>query len=101
LTKFFQKGDILDKEDRLAERADDREDKYLQIITKARNEAEKDENDKLVTELDIIYEEVTDKIEDINNEQKQKVLDSQLEALEKEIKVYGGAIEKVKKLVVK
>ena len=90
---------FLDKKDYLAERAGDREDRYLQTITKARNEAKKDGNDKIVTEL--VKSTINDKIEDIIKEKRQKVLDSQLEALGKEITTSGEAIEKFKELVVK
>jgi hypothetical protein len=41
-----------------------------------------------------------DKIEYIEKERRQMVLDSQIWALEQEIEVYSEAIEKVKKLVV-
>ena len=87
---------FLDKKDYLAERAGDREDRYLQTITKARNEAEKDGNDKLVTEL--VKSTINDKIDLIDKERRQNVLDSQLEALEKEITTYGEATEKFKEL---
>jgi len=91
----------LSDEEQLAEHAGDREDRYIQAITKARNAAENKGDQKTVEQLDQIYDEITDKIEDIDKERRQKVLDSQIEALEKEIKVYGEAIQKVKGLVMK
>lgn len=45
-----------------------------------------------------LYDEIQDKIEDIDTQRRQKVIDSQIWALEKEIEVYGEAIEKVKAL---
>ena len=83
----------------LAKRAGDREDRYLQAISKARNAAELAGDQKTVETLDQIYDEITDKIEDIDKERRQKVVESQIWALEQEIKVYSEAIEKVKVLV--
>ena len=48
-----------------------------------------------------LYDEIKDRIEDIAEERRQKVIDSQIWALEKEIEIYGEAIEKIKALVVK
>jgi hypothetical protein len=87
--------------DRLAERAAYREDKYLQAITKAREAAEKANDRETVTKLVELYDEIQDKIEDIDKERRQKVLDSQIWALETEIEVYDEALDKVKALVVK
>jgi hypothetical protein len=50
----------LDNEDQLAERAGDKEDRYLQTITKARNAAEREGDQKTVEQLDRIYDEITD-----------------------------------------
>ena len=83
----------------LAKRAGDREDRYLQAISKARNAAELAGDQKTVETLDQIYDEITDKIGDIDKKRRQKVQDSQLWALEREIEVYVEAIEKVKVLV--
>jgi hypothetical protein len=60
-------------EGQLAERAGDREDRYLQTITKARNAAEQAGDQKTVEILDQIYDEIRDKIEDIDKERRQKV----------------------------
>ena len=89
----------MDKEDQLAELAGDREDRYLQAISKARNAAEQAGDQNKVVNLDRIYDETSEKIDLIDKERRQKVLDSQLEALEKEITTYGEAIEKFKELV--
>ena len=83
----------------LAKRAGDREDRYLQAISKARNAAELAGDQKTVEKLEEIYDEIKNKIEDIDKERRQKVVDSQIWALEQEIKVYSEAIEKVKVLV--
>lgn len=91
----------MDKEDQLAERAGDREDSYLQAISKARNAVEQAGDQKTVVHLDRIYDETSEKIDLIDKERRQKVLDSRLEALEKEIEVYGEAIQKLIVLVVK
>ena len=88
-------------EDRLAERAGDREDRYLQALTKARNEAEKVYDLETIAKLEKLYEETIDKIEGIDNKRRQKVVKSQIWALEQEIGVYSEAIEKVRVLVVK
>jgi tRNA A37 N6-isopentenylltransferase MiaA len=101
LTKNNQRGDFLDSVDRLAERAANREDKCLQAITKAREAAEKANDRETVVKLVELYDEIQDKTEDIETQRRQKVIDSQIWALEKEIEVYGEAIEKVKALVVK
>ena len=61
----------------------------------------KQENKKTVVHLDRIYDETSEKIDLIEKERRQKVLDSQLEALGKEITTSGEAIEKFKELVVK
>lgn len=98
MTKNSQKGDFLDNTDRLAEHAAYREDKYLQAITKAREAAEKANDREIVVKLVELYDEIQDKIEDIDTQRRQKVIDSQIWALEKEIEVYGEAIEKVKAL---
>jgi hypothetical protein len=90
----------LDKSEKLEERAGNREDIYLQSITKARNAAELTGDQETGLKIDKIYDEVTYKILDIDKERRQKVLDSQIGALEQEIEVYSEAIEKVKKLVV-
>lgn len=91
----------MDKEEQLAERAANREDRYLQAITKARVVAEKEGDQKTVENFDQIYDEVEDKLEDIDKQRRQRVIDSQVWALEQEIEIYSEAIEKVKKLVVK
>jgi tRNA A37 N6-isopentenylltransferase MiaA len=101
LTKNSQGGAFLDNTDRLAERAAYREDKYLQAITKAIEAAEKANDRETVVKLVELYDEIQDKIEDIDTQRRQKVIDSQIWALEKEIEIYGEAIEKVKALVVK
>ena len=88
-------------EDRLAERAGDREDRYLKALTKARNIAEKKGDQKTVEKLNEIYDKVEDKLEDIDKQRRQKVIESQIWALEKEIEVYGEAVEKVKALVIR
>jgi hypothetical protein len=51
-------------EDRLAERAGNKEDKYLQTITKARDAAEKANDRETVMKLVELYDEIQDKIED-------------------------------------
>lgn len=86
-------------EDKLAERAANREDRYLQAITNARNTAEKADDQKTIEKLESIYEETLDKIEDIDKERREKVRQSQIWAFEKEIETYSEAIEKVKGLV--
>lgn len=86
-------------EDKLAERAGDREDRYLQAITKARNAAEQAGDQKTVEKLESIYEETLDKLEDIDKERRQKVKDSQIWMFEKEIEVYSEAINRVRDLV--
>jgi hypothetical protein len=86
-------------ENQLSEHAANREDRYLQLIMKARDEAEKVDDQETVEKLEELYDKITDKIEDIDKERRQKVLDSQIWALEKEIEVYGEAIEEVKALV--
>ena len=88
-------------EDRLAERAANMEDKYLQAITNAREAAEKANDRETVMKLVELYDEIQDKIEDIDRQRRQKVIDSQIWALEKEIEIYGEAIEEVKALVIK
>jgi hypothetical protein len=88
----------LDNKGRLAERAANREDKYLQAITNAREAAEKANDRETVEKLEELYDEITDKIEDIDKQRRQKVIESQIWALETEIEVYGEAIEKVKVL---
>lgn len=92
MTKNSQKGDFLDRTDRLAERAAYREDKYLQAITKARETAEKANDRETVVKIVELYEKIQDKIEDIDTQRRQKVIDSQIWALEKEIEIYGEAI---------
>lgn len=87
------------KEDRLAERAGDREDKFMQLIIKVRDEAKKIDDQETVEQLELIYKETEDKIEDIDKERREKVRQSQIWALEQEIEVYGEANEKVKALV--
>jgi tRNA A37 N6-isopentenylltransferase MiaA len=101
LAKNSQKGDFLDDEDRLAKLAGAREDKYLQAITKARETAEKANDRETVVKIVELYEKIQDKIEDIETQRRQKVIDSQIWALEKEIEIYGESIEKIKALVVK
>jgi hypothetical protein len=86
-------------ENQLSEHAANREDRYLQLIMKARDEAEKVDDQETIEKLEELYDKITDKIEDIDKERRQKVLDSQIWALEKEIEVYGEAIEEVKALV--
>jgi hypothetical protein len=78
LTKNSQKGDFLDTIDRLAEHAAYREDKYLQAVTKAREAAEKANDRETVVKLVELYDEIQDKIEDIDTQRRQKVIDSQL-----------------------
>jgi hypothetical protein len=85
-------------EDKLEERAANREDKYLQAITKARNAAELASDQKTVEKLNEIYDEVEDRLEDIDKERREKVKESQIWALEKEIEAYGEAIKKRKAL---
>jgi hypothetical protein len=85
-------------EDKLAERAGDREDKFMQSITNVRNTAEKAGDQKTVEKLESIYEETENRIEDIDKERREKVRQSQIWAFKKEIEVYGEAIEKVKTL---
>ena len=58
----------MDKEEQLAERAGDREDRYLQAITKARDEAEKVDDQETVTKLVELYDEIQDKVVAIDNE---------------------------------
>jgi tRNA A37 N6-isopentenylltransferase MiaA len=91
-----KEGDGMADEDRLAERAAYREDEYLQAITKARDAAEKANDREIVVKLVELYDEIQDKIEDIDTQRRQKVIDSQIWALEQEIEVYGEAIEKIK-----
>jgi hypothetical protein len=86
-------------EDRLAERAANREGRYLQAITKARNVAEQAGDKKTVEKLELIYEGTENRIDDIDKERRQKVRNSQIWAFEQEILVYSEAIEKVKALV--
>jgi hypothetical protein len=94
-------GYFLDNKGRLAERAANMEDKYLQAITNAREAAEKANDRETVMKRVELNDEIQDKIVAIDKERRQKVLDSQVWALEKEIEIYGGAIEKVKALVIK
>ena len=101
MAKNSQNGDFLDNTDRRAERAAYREDKYLQAITKARETAEKGNDRETVVKIVELYEKIQDEIEDIDTQRRQKVIDSQIWALEKEIEIYGEAIEKIKALVVK
>lgn len=89
----------MDKEERLAERAGDREDRFLKLVTKARNAAQEIDDQKTVTKLEELYDQVTDKLEDIDNERRQKVIDSQIWMFEREIEVYSEAINKVRDLV--
>jgi tRNA A37 N6-isopentenylltransferase MiaA len=98
LTTNSQIGDFLDNPDKLAERAAYREDKYLQAVTKTREAAEKANDRETVVKLVELYEEIQDKIQDIDTQRRQKVIDSQIWALEKEIEIYGEAIEEVKAL---
>jgi tRNA A37 N6-isopentenylltransferase MiaA len=88
-------------EDRLAECAANREDKYLQAITNAREAAEKANDRETVMKLVELYDEIQDEIVAIDKEKRQKVIESQIWALEKEIEIYGEAIEEVKALVIK
>jgi hypothetical protein len=67
LAKNNQEGDFLDNEDRLAERAANREDKYLQAITNAREAAEKANDRETVVKLVELYEEIQDNSELINS----------------------------------
>jgi uncharacterized protein YceH (UPF0502 family) len=83
----------------LAERAGDREDRYMQAITNAKNAAEQAGDQKTVEKLVELYNEIQNQIRDIDKQRRQKVKESQLWALEQEIKVYSEAIEKVKALV--
>lgn len=52
---------FLENEDQLAERTGDREDRYLQAITKARNAAENEGDQKTVTKLVQFYDNIQDK----------------------------------------
>jgi len=90
---------FLDKKDYLAERAGDREDRYYKLSLKREMKQRRMEMINLL--LSLIEFTINDKIEDIIKEKRQKVLDSQLEALEKEITTYDEAIQKFKELVVK
>jgi len=85
----------------LAERAGDREDRYMQAITNAKNAAEQAGDQKTVEKLVELYSEIQNQIRDIDRQRRQKVIDSQLWALEQEIEAYGEAIKKVKSLVMK
>jgi hypothetical protein len=99
LTKNSQCGDYLDGEDRLAKSAANREEKYQQAIANAREAAEKANDRETVTKLVELYDEIQDNVVAIDKERQQKVIDSQIWALEREIEVYGEAIEKVQALV--
>jgi hypothetical protein len=77
-----------------------REDKFLQTITNAREAAEKANDRETDIKLVELYDEIQNQIEDIDKQRRQKVIDSQIRALEREIEVYGEAIEKVKSSVV-
>jgi hypothetical protein len=46
-----------------------------------------------------LYDEIQDNVVAIDKERQQKVIESQIWALEREIEVYGEAIEKVQALV--
>lgn len=62
----------MDNEDRLAGRAGDREDRYMQDLTNARNEAEKVYDLETVAKLEKIYEKTTDKIEELTKKEDKK-----------------------------
>jgi uncharacterized protein YceH (UPF0502 family) len=94
-----KKDDIVTDEDKLAECAGDREDRYLHLIMKVRDAAEQAGDQNTVSKLEKLYDDTTDKLETIDKERRQKVVDSQIWALQEEIKVYTEAIEKVKALV--
>jgi hypothetical protein len=71
----------------------------MQLITKARDEAKKIDDQETVEQLELIYEGTENRIEDIDKERREKVRQSQIWALEREIETYSEAIEKVKGLV--
>jgi hypothetical protein len=93
------KGDNVTDEDKLAEHAGDREDKFMQLIIKVRDEAKKIDDQETVEKLESIYKEIENRIENIDKERREKVRQSQIWALEQEIEVYGEAIEKAKVLM--
>lgn len=97
--KLSKKGEQMVDEDRLAEHAANWKDKYLQAITNSRVAAEKANGRETVMKFIELYVEIQDKVVAIYNERRQKVIESQIWALEKEIEVYGEAIEKVQALV--
>jgi hypothetical protein len=86
-------------EDKLAEHAGDREDKFMKLIIKVRDEAKEIDDRETVEKLESSYEETQDKIENIDKERREKARQSQIWALEREIETSSEAIEKVKGLV--
>jgi hypothetical protein len=57
----------------LAELAGDREDKFMQLIIKVRDEAKKIDDQETVEKLESIYEETEKRMEDIDQERREKM----------------------------